>query len=76
MTDSPHAELLDLFEALETELEVQEYAWSLAHDSCVIEIIYQILNVNHLIQIPDSHLRLVHSEIDRYRLRCPCSTDF
>jgi len=30
---SPHAELLDLFESLETETEVQEYAWSLAHDS-------------------------------------------
>lgn len=40
VVDSPHAELLDLFEALETEPEVQEYAWSLAHDSYVIEFAY------------------------------------
>src|SRR5260221_151456 len=33
VVDSPHAELLELFESLETEIEVQEYAWSLAHDS-------------------------------------------
>ncbi|CAA7271723.1 unnamed protein product [Cyclocybe aegerita] len=33
VVESPHAELLDLFESLGTDLEVQEYAWSLAHDS-------------------------------------------
>ncbi|KAH9484309.1 Cyclin pch1 [Psilocybe cubensis] len=33
IVESPHAELLDLFETLESDLEVQEYAWSLAHDS-------------------------------------------
>lgn len=33
VVDSPHAELLELFESLETDIEVQEYAWSIAHDS-------------------------------------------
>lgn len=33
VVDSPHAELLDLFETLDSSLEIQEYAWSLAHDS-------------------------------------------
>ncbi|KAF8188413.1 cyclin-like protein [Pholiota molesta] len=33
IVDSPHAELLDMFDALESATEVQEYAWSLAHDS-------------------------------------------
>jgi hypothetical protein len=35
IVDSPHAELLDMFDALESATEVQEYAWSLAHDSWV-----------------------------------------
>lgn len=35
VVDNPHAELLDLFESLEAETDVQEYAWSLAHDSYV-----------------------------------------
>ncbi|KAF8163278.1 cyclin-like protein [Crassisporium funariophilum] len=33
VVESPHAELLDLFESCGTDSEVQEYAWSLAHDS-------------------------------------------
>ncbi|KJA13966.1 hypothetical protein HYPSUDRAFT_1074518 [Hypholoma sublateritium FD-334 SS-4] len=33
VVDSPHAELLDLFDTLHSPLEIQEYAWSLAHDS-------------------------------------------
>ncbi|KAF9564661.1 cyclin-like protein [Agrocybe pediades] len=33
VVESPHAELLELFEALGSDMEVQEYAWSLAHDS-------------------------------------------
>lgn len=34
VVESPHAELLELFESSEDDLQVQEYAWSLAHDSC------------------------------------------
>lgn len=39
--ESPHAELVELYETCESDDEVQEYAWSLAHDSyrtpmCVI----------------------------------------
>ncbi|TFK42608.1 cyclin-like protein [Crucibulum laeve] len=30
---SPHAELVDLFDASETDQQLREYAWSLAHDS-------------------------------------------
>ncbi|KAF9005626.1 cyclin-like protein [Cyathus striatus] len=33
VVDSPHAELVDLFDVSNTELQVQDYAWSLAHDS-------------------------------------------
>ena len=33
VVDSPHAELLDLFESLGSEMELREYAWSLAHYS-------------------------------------------
>lgn len=33
VVESPHAELVDLFEALSVEFVIQEYAWSLAHDS-------------------------------------------
>jgi hypothetical protein len=33
VVESPHAELLDLFESLGSDTELQEYAWSLAHDS-------------------------------------------
>jgi hypothetical protein len=33
IVESPHVELLDLFESLESDTAVQEYAWSLAHDS-------------------------------------------
>jgi len=33
VVESPHAELLDMFAVLGTDPEVQEYAWSLAHDS-------------------------------------------
>jgi hypothetical protein len=35
IVDSPHAELVDLFNTHEPEDLVQEYAWSLAHDSYV-----------------------------------------
>lgn len=31
--ESPHAELLDMFDTLGSSWTVQEYAWSLAHDS-------------------------------------------
>ncbi|KAF9052611.1 hypothetical protein BJ165DRAFT_1441351 [Panaeolus papilionaceus] len=30
---SPHADLLDLFESLGPDFELQEYAWTIAHDS-------------------------------------------
>ncbi|KAJ3517156.1 hypothetical protein NLJ89_g691 [Agrocybe chaxingu] len=40
VVESPHAELLELFESLGTDLEVQEYAWSLAHDSTPLCILY------------------------------------
>ncbi|KAF8959060.1 cyclin-like protein [Flammula alnicola] len=33
VVESPHAELLDLFDRLGSDFEVQEYSWSLAHDS-------------------------------------------
>ncbi|KAL0946927.1 hypothetical protein HGRIS_013088 [Hohenbuehelia grisea] len=33
VVSSPHSELLDLFEAHGDDIELQEYAWSLAHDS-------------------------------------------
>ncbi|KAF9464672.1 cyclin-like protein [Collybia nuda] len=33
IVESPHAELVDLFDAHEDNLLVQEYSWSLAHDS-------------------------------------------
>ncbi|KAH6918608.1 cyclin-like protein [Coprinopsis sp. MPI-PUGE-AT-0042] len=33
VVDSPHAELVDLFDSCECDLLVQEYAWSFAHDS-------------------------------------------
>jgi len=33
VVESPHAELLELFESSEGNLQIQEYAWSLAHDS-------------------------------------------
>ncbi|PPR06637.1 hypothetical protein CVT26_001179 [Gymnopilus dilepis] len=40
VVDSPHAELLDLFESLGSEMELREYAWSLAHDSTPLCILY------------------------------------
>ncbi|KAF8894590.1 cyclin-like protein [Infundibulicybe gibba] len=33
VVDSPHAELVDLFDSRESDILMQEYAWSLAHDS-------------------------------------------
>jgi len=36
VVESPHAELLDMFESLETTMESQEFAWSIANDSSVI----------------------------------------
>lgn len=33
VVESPHAELLELFESCSPDFDVQEYAWSLAHDS-------------------------------------------
>jgi len=33
VVESPHAELLELFESCNPDSDVQEYAWSLAHDS-------------------------------------------
>lgn len=33
VVESPHAELVDLFDAYEKNPMIQEYAWSLAHDS-------------------------------------------
>ncbi|KAF8798000.1 cyclin-like protein [Phlegmacium glaucopus] len=33
VVESPHAELLELFESCSPDSDVQEYAWSLAHDS-------------------------------------------
>lgn len=33
VVDSPHAELVDLFDAHEDENLVQDYAWSIAHDT-------------------------------------------
>lgn len=35
VVESPHAELVDLFDAHEDNHLIQEYAWSLAHDSFV-----------------------------------------
>lgn len=35
VVESPHAELVDLFDAHEVDALVQEFAWSLAHDSFV-----------------------------------------
>ena len=35
VVDSPHADLVDLFDAHPIDTVVQEYAWSLAHDSFV-----------------------------------------
>jgi len=33
VVSSPHAELIDLFDAYQEDSRVQEYAWSIAHDS-------------------------------------------
>lgn len=33
VVDSPHADLVDLFDSHTDDLLVQEYAWSIAHDS-------------------------------------------
>lgn len=35
VVDSPHAELVELFNSLEETMLVKEYAWSIAHDSFV-----------------------------------------
>jgi hypothetical protein len=35
VVQSPHSELVDLFDAHEDDLVVQDYAWSIAHDSSV-----------------------------------------
>jgi hypothetical protein len=35
VVESPHAELVDLFEAHRDEPPLQDYAWSIAHDSFV-----------------------------------------
>ena len=34
--DSPHADLVDLFDAHDVAYRLQDYAWSIAHDSSVI----------------------------------------
>jgi hypothetical protein len=33
VVESPHAELVDLFDAYNDENVIQDYAWSIAHDS-------------------------------------------
>ena len=34
--DSPHADLVDLFDAHDVAYRFQDYAWSIAHDSSVL----------------------------------------
>ena len=49
--ESPHADLVELFETCESDSEVQEYAWSLAHDSLSPPFIPLSSVVNFLVVI-------------------------
>lgn len=40
VVESPHAELVELFDAHDDNHLIQEYAWSLAHDSFVFCFIF------------------------------------
>lgn len=42
--ESPHADLVDLFHRSDPEPLVQEYAWSIAHDSCVSCMLYVLVS--------------------------------
>lgn len=37
---SPHADLVDLFDASEADALLQDYAWSIAHDSFVFSFLW------------------------------------
>ena len=38
VVDSPHADLVDLFDAHDVAYRAQDYAWSIAHDSLVLSM--------------------------------------
>lgn len=39
VVESPHADLVDLFEKFECATKLQDYAWTIAHDSSVLHSI-------------------------------------
>ena len=41
---SPHADLVDLFDSCETDTLLQDYAWSIAHDSFVLNF-FRVFNL-------------------------------
>ena len=77
--DSPHADLVDLFDAHDVAYRLQDYAWSIAHDSLVL----MPMPMSRLcsdrntydFQVPHSPLRPLPTENHRYYLLHSRPTD-
>ena len=78
VVDSPHADLVDLFDAHDVGDQFQDYAWSIAHDSSVSSTpstCSDLCDVCFVLQVPHSHLRTLPTENHRYCLLYSFSTD-
>ena len=74
--DSPHADLLDLLDTHDVGHRLEDYAWSIAHDSSVPSMpsLYSGHDASDF-QVPHSPLRPLPTESHRCRVLHPRSTD-
>jgi len=75
VVEGPHALLVDLYESHQSELRVQDLAWSIAHDSLVHNIhSTPSANTNGFVktQIPVPAVPPVPTKDNRSRLRYSC----
>jgi hypothetical protein len=76
VVESPHADLVDLFDAHGVGDHFQDYAWSIAHDSSVSSTPAICTHCDVFgSQVPHTPLRTFPTEDHRYCLLCSLSTD-
>src|SRR6266851_6732322 len=76
VVDSPHADLVDLFETHDVAHRLQDYAWSIAHDSSVSSMPRLCSGYDESdFQVPHSPLRPLSTENHRCCMLHSLSTD-
>jgi hypothetical protein len=76
VVDSPHADLVDLFETHDVSHRLQDYAWSIAHDSSVLSMPWLCSGCDVSgFQVPHSCLRPLPTENHRHCMLHSLSTD-